>query len=166
MRFLPFIMLIGMMALLCFGSGSSSSFKVEDEDFHVEEWVDAWVEIWNTYDLNQVDKLFLQDERVTYFSSEKEGAVIGIDAVREHHRGFGLVEGGKEQPNKLWVKDLHISAFGESAVVTGIWFFKRPDGTVQRGPVTIVYVKQGEEFRITHMHFANYPQKNDDKGSK
>ena len=73
MRFLPFIMLIGMMALLCFGSGSSSSFKVEDEDFHVEEWVDAWVEIWNTYDLNQVDKLFLQDERVTYFSSEKEG---------------------------------------------------------------------------------------------
>ena len=125
MKFLRFAVLIGIMVLLCVGSGSSRSIEVTDKEFNVSEWVDAWVEIWNTYDLNQVDKLFLQDERVTYFSSEKEGAVIGIDAVREHHRGFGFVEGGKDQPNKLWVEDLHTSAFEESAVVTGIWFFKR-----------------------------------------
>ena len=129
MRFLRFAVLIGIMVLLCVGSGSSRSIEVTDKEFNVSEWVDAWVEIWNTYDLNQVDKLFLQDERVTYFSSEKEGAVIGIDAVREHHRGFGFVEGGKDQPNKLWVEDLHTSAFEESAVVTGIWFFERQDGT-------------------------------------
>jgi ketosteroid isomerase-like protein len=113
-----------------------------------------------------VDRLFLQDDRVSYFSSEKEGAVIGIEAVREHHRGFGFVEGGKEQPNKLWVEELQTSAFGPTAVVTAIWFFQRPDGTVQRGPVTMVYVKVDKEFRIAHMHFANYLEKNKKEGSK
>ena len=27
--------------------------------------VDEWVKFWNTYDLNQVEKLFLKDGRVT-----------------------------------------------------------------------------------------------------
>ena len=166
MRFLRSMVLLAIMALLCVGSGISFPFEVSDEGSNISKWVDAWVEIWNSYDLNQVGKLFLQDERVTYFSSEKEGAVIGAEAVREHHRGFGFVEGGKDQPNKLWVEDLQTSTFEDSAVVTAIWFFQRPDGTVQRGPVTIVYVKQGEEFRIAHMHFANYLEKNKEEDSK
>jgi len=32
--------------------------------------VDEWVAVWNSYDLDQVPKLFLDDERVTYFSFE------------------------------------------------------------------------------------------------
>lgn len=129
------------------------------EQFDVEKHVAAWVKIWNTYDLDQVDVLFLQDDRLTYFSSEKEGVIVGIDAVREHHKGFGFVPGGKESPNKLWVEDLHTSVFDSTAVVTGIWFFKRADGTLQRGPVTIVYVNQGSEYKIAHMNFSNYPPK-------
>ena len=32
--------------------------------------VDAWVSIWNSYDLSKVEELFLNDSRVAYFSSE------------------------------------------------------------------------------------------------
>ena len=43
------------------------------------------------------------------------------------------------------------------SVVTGVWFFgERGDPEVQRGPVTFVYVKRGVEYRLAHMHFANY----------
>jgi len=117
----------------------------------------AWVQ--NSYDLSMVDRLFLTDSRVTYFSSEKEGLITGIETVREHHREFGFVEGGKEQDNRLWVEELHTSVFGPTAIVTGIWFFTRGEGTdvePQRGPFTIVYVPAGDDYRIAHMHFANY----------
>ena len=39
--------------------------------------VDAWVAIWNSYDLSMVEKLFVNDERVTYFSSEKQAPSRG-----------------------------------------------------------------------------------------
>ena len=119
--------------------------------------VDEWVAIWNSYDLSRVPDLFLEDERVTYFSSEKEGAVIGFDALVEHHREFGFVEGGKESPNRLWLEDIHVAAYDSSAVVTAIWYFSRggsPDA--QRGPVTLVYVESDDGYRIAHANFSNY----------
>lgn len=128
-------------------------------EFNTEEVVSAWVSMWNTYDLSLVDQLFLADARVTYFSSEKEGLIKGIEALREHHQGFGFVEGGKVQPNKLWVESLHTMVYGPVAIVNGVWFFRRgsdDSGEPQRGPVTIVYVQIGDEYRIAHMHFAHY----------
>jgi hypothetical protein len=119
--------------------------------------VDEWVAIWNSYDLDQIPPLFLADERVTYFSSEKEGAVKGFQALMDHHRGFGFVEGGKESPNKLWLEDVHVATYDASAVVTAIWFFRRGgSGQVQKGPVTLVYVPVGDGFRIAHANFSNY----------
>ena len=63
--------------------------------FSTERMIGAWVDMWNAYDLSQVDQLFLIDENLTYFSSETQGVLQGIDAIREHHRGFGFIEGGK-----------------------------------------------------------------------
>ena len=108
--------------------------------------ITSWVAMWNSYDLTMVDKLFLQDSRVSYFSSEKEGLIQGITAVREHHVEFGFIEGGKSQENKLWVEDVHTSDFGKAAVVAGIWYFQRgldnPEN-VQKGPFTFVCLQQG-----------------------
>jgi len=118
--------------------------------------VAAWVKMWNTYDLSQVDELFVQDDRLTYFSSEREGAIIGIEAVREHHRDFGFVEGGKSQGSRLWVEDLHTKDLGSAAIVTGIWYFQRPTGPRQRGPLTFVYVRDEDVFRLVHLNFGNY----------
>jgi hypothetical protein len=151
------VILISLMVFLlsihCNQKNEEGNLEME---FNTEKNVGEWVKSWNTYDLNEVDRLFLQDPKLTYFSSEKQGVITGIEAVRKHHKGFGFVDGGKDQPNKLWVEDLHTSTFRTTAVVTGIWFFQRPDGSKQRGPVTIVYVNVKDEFRIAHMNFSNY----------
>jgi hypothetical protein len=127
--------------------------------FDAHAAVDAWVEMWNSYDLDLVDQLFLTDSTVTYLSSEREGAITGIDAVREHHAGFGFVSGGDPPDSRLWIEDLEVSMPGGIGIVTAVWYFRRgPDATgeLQRGPVTFVYVPTDDGYRIAHAHFAEY----------
>lgn len=128
-------------------------------DFDAQAAVDEWVAMWNSYDLDQVDELFLTDAHVSYLSSEREGAIIGIDAVREHHVGFGFVSGGEAPEATLWMEDIEVTRPGGIAVVTGTWYFRRGTDTtaeLQRGPVTFVYVPTDDGYRIAHAHFADY----------
>ena len=119
--------------------------------------VGDWVNFWNRYDLNQVEKLFLKDDRVTYFSSEKQGVIKGYEALVSHHEGFGFVRGGKVQPNKLWLEGMDVEDFGDSAIVCAVWFFKRASAeSPQKGPVTIVYERTPDGWRIAHANFGNY----------
>ncbi len=123
----------------------------------VEKALEKWVRLWNTYDLDMVEGLFLTDDRVTYFSSEKRGLIKGYEALMEHHRGFGFVEGGKDTGNRLWLEDVAVERFKKLAVVKADWLFRRKGSDRdQRGPVTIVYVDEGGGPRIAHAHFSNY----------
>jgi len=124
--------------------------------FMTEQVVGAWVDMWNSYDSCQIDKLFLVNDKLTYFSSAKEGIIKGIKAVHAHHEESGFVPGGKAQENRWWVEDLHASDFGSVVVVTGIWNLRKGSGGTQRGPMTFVYVSQGDDYRLAHLHFANY----------
>lgn len=118
--------------------------------------VEEWVEIWNNFNLDKVKKLFINDNRVTYFSSEKRGLIKGIENLVEHHREFGFVKGGKDTSNKLWLEDVEIEEFGEFIVVKADWLFQRKDSdSIQRGPVTLNYIKL-DRYRIAHAHFSNY----------
>lgn len=120
--------------------------------------IDEWVKFWNTYDLTQMDRLFLTDEHATYFSSEKQGIVRGHDALLKHHAGFGFVPGGKTSGNRLWLEGTEHDVFDGSAVVTAIWCFQRAGAErIQRGPVTLVYVAAPDGWRIAHANFGNYP---------
>jgi hypothetical protein len=120
--------------------------------------VRAWVTMWNRFDLDQVDALFLRDARVTYFSSEKPGLIAGIEALREHHRGFGFVPGGADRGSRLWLEGTRAQTYGGAVVVASTWFFQRAgSATAQRGPVTLVLVNEGGTCRIAHAHFANDP---------
>ena len=124
-----------------------------------ERLVSSWVALWSSYDLDRVDDLFLQDARVTYFSSEKEGLIRGIEKIREHHRGFGFVPGGKKAERELWVENVESDDLGDTLVVTAIWYFgdrETPAAENRRGPMTMVYVRAGGEYRIAHLHFGNY----------
>ncbi|KPJ93782.1 MAG: hypothetical protein AMS18_05060 [Gemmatimonas sp. SG8_17] len=127
--------------------------------FDTQTHIAAWIDLWSTYDLSQVDQLFLTDSTVTYFSSEREGLISGFAAVREHHASFGFSEGGETPDQELWVENLHTSIYGPTAVVTGIWLFGNPQAApddIQRGPMTVVYVWDHDDYRIAHMHFASY----------
>ena len=140
----------------------SPAEAAQEMTFDAQPHIDAWVALWNSYDLTLVDELFVTDSRLTYFSSEKEGVIQGIEAVREHHRGFGFVEGGKPAEKELWVEDIVTSSFGTSAVVSSIWYFgdrTQDREMVQHGPVTFVYVLEGSDYRLAHLHFANYELK-------
>ena len=128
-------------------------------DSAVHAAIAEWVAMWNRYDLTAVDSLFLADDRVTYFSSEREGLISGIAAVRRHHESFGFVPGGKTIATRLWVDDVRIVPLGATIVVGGVWYFDRGEvgRPAQRGPVTIVYLREARRLRIAHMHFGNYP---------
>jgi ketosteroid isomerase-like protein len=124
-----------------------------------ERLVASWVSLWASYDLDRVYDLFLRDSRVTYFSSEKEGLIRGFENVREHHRGFGFVPGGKKAERELWVENVDSDDFGDTLVVTAVWYFgdrKKPAAETQRGPMTMVYVRTEGEYRIAHLNFGNY----------
>jgi hypothetical protein len=129
------------------------------QPFDTERYMNAWLELWNTYDLSLVDELFLADSSVTYLSSEREGLITGIDAVRTHHEGFGFVVGGRAAERELWVEDVHTTTFWPTAIVTGVWFFGNREGTsedTQRGPFTFVYVQRGDTYRLAHLNFGTY----------
>jgi ketosteroid isomerase-like protein len=119
--------------------------------------IDDWVRFWNTFDLNQIEELFLKDDRVSYFSSEFEKLIKGYDNLVKHHEGFGFVKGGKEIRSKLWLEEIDVEDLGDSAIVGAIWFFKRSNTeNPQKGPVTIVYERTTDGWRIAHANFGNY----------
>ena len=121
--------------------------------------LDAWVAMWNSYELDRVHTLFLDDARLSYFSSEREGVIRGMTALVEHHEGFGFAPGGAERASRLWLEELHIDQFGDAAVATAIWFFQSAAGAPgepQRGPVTFVCVRESGEWRFAHMNFSEY----------
>ena len=123
-----------------------------------QELLDSWVELWGTYDLDTVSALFLRDDALTYFSSETEGLIEGFDNIVEHHRGFGFVPGGDERDQLIWVRDVRVEEFGDTAFIGAIWYFGDPDSPAdaQRGPMSVLAVKTGNGYRIAHMHFATY----------
>ncbi len=127
--------------------------------FLVDRELGAWVEAWNKRDLSLADQLFLESSTVSYFSSEREGLITGFPAIHEHHAGFGFVAGGAAPGAELWLDDIHASAYGDAAVVAATWFFGDRDGSsadIQRGPMTAVYVLDGTDYKIAHMHFSTY----------
>lgn len=122
-----------------------------------EQLVKAWVAMWNGYDLDSVQQLLLDDDRLTYLSSERQGVISGMPAVIQHHVGFGFVPGGKSTGNRLWLDDLVYSDFGDVVVIAGIWYFRRATGVEMRGPVTLVSVRTPGGLRLAHLNFGNYP---------
>jgi len=144
---------LAAIALLMFPSSTAQP----SAEAAVARAVTAWVEMWNSYDLNEVDRLFVVGPEVSYFSSEKSGLIQGIDAVREHHRELGFIPGGKKTDSTLWIDDVRTTILGDTAVVTATWYFRRSadeSAAAQKGPMTAVYVRRGTEWRIVHMHFS------------
>jgi tetratricopeptide (TPR) repeat protein len=121
--------------------------------------IGRWVVLWNTYDLDRVDALFLEDEDLHYISSEQAGILQGFEAVRQLHAGFGFVPGGTDRASRLWVENTAVNIYGLTAVVTGRWHFQQADPTTPRqsGTFTMILVPQKRRLAIAHAHFAKDP---------
>ena len=120
--------------------------------------LDAWVELWGTYDLAELPSLFLDGGSLTYFSSETEGVIRGMESLRTHHQGFGFADGGVQTESRLWLEGLELEPAGTAVSATAVWFFQSSPETdeIGRGPVTFVLVPSGGGYKIQHAHFANY----------
>ena len=124
------------------------------------ELLDAWVELWGSYDLAPVYDLFVTDDRLTYFSSEYEGIRRGFDTIVEHHRSLDFVEDGGPRERVIWVDEVEIVDFGSSVLIGAIWYFGDPQDpdSAQKGPMTMLAVAENGGYRIGHMHFATYAE--------
>ena len=163
MRRLPMFSCISVswLSLVVFvaACGAPNQSRTSSSAFDADAHIAAWVELWNTRDLSQVDELFLTDLRVSYFSSELDGLIRGPAAVRDHHQGFGFVEGGIEPEQELWVEDIQSSIYGSAAVVPAVWLVGDRSAhrdSISHGPMTVVYTLVDDRYRIAHIHFANY----------
>jgi len=123
-----------------------------------QDLLEAWIAMWRLYDLDRVRDLFVNDDALTYFASDAEGLIEGFDAVLAHHEGLGFVAGGFQPESELWLEDVTVADFGESAVIGGIWYFgtRVNRQAAGRGPITIVLTRASSGFRISHLHFGNY----------
>ncbi|UCC73816.1 MAG: nuclear transport factor 2 family protein [Gemmatimonadota bacterium] len=148
--------LLAAFAIACNARGEIEQSTIP---FDAQAAVEEWLAAWNTRDLGRIEGLFLADSSVSYLSSERGGLIQGPAAVREHHVSMGFVEGGLIPQQELWVEELRAQSYGSAAVLTGIWYYgdrAAPRDSVQRGPMTAVYVQADGGYRIAHMHFAEY----------
>ena len=120
--------------------------------------LDAWLTMWRRYDLDRVRDLFLNDDALTYFPSDGEGVITGLDAVLTYHEGLGFAAGGFQPDGELWLEDVTVANLGESAVIGAIWHFgsRANRAAAGRGPLTMVLTRTSSGFRISHVHFGNY----------
>jgi hypothetical protein len=60
----------------------------------------------------------------------------------------------------LWLEDVVISDFDDTAVVTAVWHFGNRVvlADAGRGPFTMVVVRTRSGYRISHLNMANYPR--------
>lgn len=141
-------------------TGDQRKIEGSAETSKIEDFINEWVAMWNSYDLDQVEHLFLNSDQLSYFSSEKEGVIKGFKNVVNHHIGFGFVKGGKQSTSRLWLDQVNFSSHGPTKIVTAIWYFQKKGGPVQKGPVTFVCLEDTSGYKFVHLNFGNYKEKN------
>jgi imidazolonepropionase-like amidohydrolase len=123
------------------------------------EALEHWLGLWRRYDLTHFDEVFLDDPALTYFPNDSAGLIEGFDAVRAYHEGLGFVAGGFRPDSELWIEDVVLSDFGQSATVSAVWHYGSRVRAAETpgGPLTIVIVRTRNGHRISHVHMGNYP---------
>jgi len=124
----------------------------------VQDALDGWLRAWRRYDLDGLADVLLQDRALTYFANDEEGTLEGFDAVRAYYEGLGFVSGGFQPENELWLQDVLVADFEETAVISAVWHFgsrlMRTDAA--RGPFSMVVVRTSSGYRISHVNMGNY----------
>jgi hypothetical protein len=101
----------------------------------VDQWLDAYVEAWKTYDRGQILDLFAED--ITYRYHPEDEPIEGRDAVVESWLGEGDHPDASER-DEPGTFDASYTAFaidGDAAVATGTSTYRERPG----GPVARVY---------------------------
>lgn len=98
-----------------------------------QQWLDAYVEAWRSYDPDQIRALFTDD--VAYRSHPSDEPIVGADAVVASWLGESAAEGAssRDAPGTYDASYSPIAVDGDTVVATG-WsrYHTEPGGPVAR----------------------------------
>ena len=96
--------------------------NLDPKEYKISIAMKKWIRMWNNYDLDIMDDLFLKSDTLSYFSSTEKGIIRGFDAVKKHLEKLGFVRGGKDSLDRFWLDQPVVSIVGNTAIITGMWY--------------------------------------------
>lgn len=124
----------------------------------IKKVIDQYADSITNYDLKEAERIWQTDDRTTFI--HPRGNEYGWKAIRDHFYGTTMHEHFSKR--HLYVRDISIQVYGDSAVAVFYWDFPavfRTDGTevTTHGRETQVYERTKDGWKIVHVHYSQMP---------
>lgn len=124
----------------------------------IKKVIDQYADSITNYDLKEAERIWQTDDRTTFI--HPRGNEYGWKAIRDHFYGTTMHEHFSKC--HLYVRDISIQVYGDSAVAVFYWDFPavfRTDGTevTTHGRETQVYERTKDGWKIVHVHYSQMP---------
>ena len=124
----------------------------------IKKVIDQYADSITNYDLKEAERIWQTDDRTTFI--HPRGNEYGWKAIRDHFYGTTMHEHFSKR--HLYVCDISIQVYGDSAVAVFYWDFPavfRTDGTevTTHGRETQVYERTKDGWKIVHVHYSQMP---------
>lgn len=124
----------------------------------IKKVIDQYADSITNYDLKEAERIWQTDDRTTFI--HPCGNEYGWKAIRDHFYGTTMHEHFSKR--HLYVRDISIQVYGDSAVAVFYWDFPavfRTDGTevTTHGRETQVYERTKDGWKIVHVHYSQMP---------
>lgn len=124
----------------------------------IKKVIDQYADSITNYDLKEAERIWQTDDRTTFI--HPRGNEYGWKAIRDHLYGTTMHEHFSKR--HLYVRDISIQVYGDSAVAVFYWDFPavfRTDGTevTTHGRETQVYERTKDGWKIVHVHYSQMP---------
>lgn len=124
----------------------------------IKKVIGGYADSITNYDLQEAERIWQTDDRTTFI--HPRGNEYGWQAIRDHFYGTTMHEHFSKR--HLYVRDISIQVYGDSAVAVFYWDFPavfRSDGTevTTHGRETQVYERTKDGWKIVHVHYSQMP---------
>lgn len=124
----------------------------------IKKVIDQYADSITNYDLKEAARIWQTDDRTTFI--HPRGNEYGWKAIRDHFYGTTMHEHFSKR--HLYVRDISIQVYGDSAVAVFYWDFPavfRTDGTevTTHGRESQVYERTKDGWKIVHVHYSQMP---------
>lgn len=124
----------------------------------IKKVIDQYADSITNYDLKEAERIWQTDDRTAFI--HPRGNEYGWKAIRDHFYGTTMHEHFSKR--HLYVRDISIQVYGDSAVAVFYWDFPavfRTDGTevTTHGRETQVYERTKDGWKIVHVHYSQMP---------
>ncbi|MGA9998190.1 MAG: nuclear transport factor 2 family protein [Pyrinomonadaceae bacterium] len=133
------------------GVNASQDAKAEQELRKLErEWLDAY----DNHDVEAMKRIVADDFTITY----ENGSVL------DKAKTVGMLRPGtpKNPDTSQWTEDSKVRLYGDTAIITGKYVFKRRDKDkeiVSESRYTDTYIKRNGRWQVVASHLSNIAKK-------